>query len=51
MPAKLIEKIKNQDNIMQLISALRQLSFGFLDMAWYTQTDSIENVTEFEQKQ
>ena len=50
MPAKLIEKIKKSRQYNAAYLCLRQLSFGFLDMAWYTQTDSIENVTEFEQK-
>lgn len=50
MPAKLIEKIKKSRQYNTAYLCLRQLSFGFLDMAWYTQTDSIENVIEFEQK-
>lgn len=50
MPAKLIEKIKKSRQYNAAYLCLRQLSFGFLDMAWYTQTDSIENVIEFEQK-
>ena len=50
MPAKLIEKIKKSRQYNAAYLCLRQLSFGFLDMAWYTQTDSIKNVIEFEQK-
>ncbi|WP_455496974.1 M3 family metallopeptidase [Coprobacter sp.] len=50
MPAKLIEKIKRSKQYNAAYFCLRQLSFGFLDMAWYTQTKTIENVAEFEQK-
>ena len=36
MPAELIQKIKDADNYNTAYFTLRQLSFGFLDMAWHT---------------
>ncbi len=37
MPAELIQKIKDADNYNVAYASLRQLNFGFLDMAWHTQ--------------
>ena len=36
IPAELIQKLKNAENFNAGNLCLRQLSFGFLDMAWYT---------------
>ncbi|MDR1678594.1 MAG: M3 family metallopeptidase [Prevotellaceae bacterium] len=37
IPAELIEKIKASENFNVAYACLRQLSFGYLDMAWHTQ--------------
>lgn len=36
IPAELIQKIKDSENFITGYMCLRQLSFGFLDMAWHT---------------
>lgn len=36
IPAELIQKIKDSENFITGYLCLRQLSFGFLDMAWHT---------------
>ena len=36
MPAELIQKIKDTENYNVAYGSLRQLNFGFLDMAWHT---------------
>jgi len=36
IPAELIKKIKDSDNFNVAYFCLRQLSFGYLDMAWHT---------------
>jgi peptidyl-dipeptidase Dcp len=49
MPDDLIEKIKQSSTFMEGLGTLRQLSFGFLDMAFHSQkADSISNVLSFE---
>jgi len=50
IPENLIQKIKDTSNFMEGMQTLRQLNFGFLDMAWHnnSETDKIENVGEFE---
>ncbi len=49
IPNKLIAKIKAADNYLAAYACLRQLSFGFLDMAWHTQTAPFNgNTVEFE---
>ena len=49
IPDELIEKIKASQAFNKGLWSLRQLSLGFLDMAWHT-TDplNIDNVAEFE---
>lgn len=37
IPAELIDKIKASENFNVAYACLRQLSFGYLDMAWHTQ--------------
>ena len=50
IPAELIEKIKASANFNTGYSTLRQLSFGYLDMAWHTLTEPFDgDVFEFEQ--
>ena len=50
IPDSLIEKIKKSSNFGSGYLSLRQLSLGYLDMAWYTNLDEVENVEEFEAK-
>lgn len=45
IPEKLIEGIKKSANFMEATATLRQLSFGFLDMAWHGNS-SIEEVND-----
>jgi len=49
IPAELVEKIKKSQKFQSGWMSLRQLSFGWLDMNWYT-TDpaTIKSVDEFE---
>lgn len=42
IPAELIEKIKASDNFNAAYFCLRQLSFGYVDMAWHTLTTPFE---------
>lgn len=37
IPADLVERIKASGNFLEGYQTLRQLSFGYLDMAWHTQ--------------
>ena len=49
LPDSFIEKIKASRSFNAGINGLRQLSFGFLDMAWHTGNPSnIDDVAEFE---
>lgn len=49
MPAELIQKIIDASNYNTGYMSLRQLSFGYLDMAWHTLNDSFNgDVKEFE---
>ncbi|HEY8271226.1 MAG TPA: M3 family metallopeptidase [Pseudobdellovibrionaceae bacterium] len=49
IPADLVEKIKKASQYLAGWSSLRQIQFGLLDMAWYSQDPSkIANVDEFE---
>lgn len=51
MPQELVEKIRASRKFMAGYYALRQLSLGFLDMAWYGQDPvGIQDVAAFEQK-
>ena len=50
IPDELIEKIKKSSNYGSGYLSLRQLSLGYLDMAWYTNLDDVEDVEEFENK-
>ena len=42
IPDSLIQKIVDADNFQAAYACLRQLSFGFLDMAWYTRQTPFE---------
>lgn len=49
LPMEMIKRIKESSNFMEGMATLRQLSFGFLDMAWHAQDPSgIEEVKAFE---
>lgn len=49
IPAELVQKIKDAENFNTAYFTLRQLSFGFLDMAWHTQETPFEgDVIAFE---
>jgi peptidyl-dipeptidase Dcp len=49
IPMELVEKIKESSNFQEGMATLRQLSFGFLDMAWHGKDpSSINNVKVFE---
>lgn len=49
IPAELVQKIKDAANYNAGYLCVRQLNFGFLDMAWHTLTEPFEgNVIAFE---
>jgi len=50
IPENLIDKIKASSTYGAGYLSLRQLSLGYLDMAWYTNTSKVECVEEFEKK-
>lgn len=51
MPEELINRIKKSRNFGAATACLRQVSFGLLDMAYYTKRDAFdENIMEFEKK-
>ena len=50
IPDDLIEKITSAKNFLSASYCLRQLSLGYLDMAWYGKDNDIENVEEFENR-
>jgi len=52
IPDELIEKIKKSMQFMEAYATTRQLSFGYLDMAWHNNTtpETITNVGAFEEK-
>ena len=51
IPAELIEKVVAAKNYLAGYAQVRQLHFGYLDMAWHSLTElPAENAVEFEQK-
>ena len=51
IPDELIDRIRQSRNFMAAYSCLRQVSFGLLDMAYYTQKDKFnEDIISFEKK-
>ncbi len=51
IPAELIDKIKASENFNVGYACLRQLSFGYLDMAWHTEKKLFKgDVQNFERK-
>ncbi|SHJ23621.1 peptidyl-dipeptidase Dcp [Tangfeifania diversioriginum] len=50
IPADLVERIKASGNFLEGYQTLRQLSFGYLDMAWHTQQQPFnDDVKSFEE--
>jgi peptidyl-dipeptidase Dcp len=45
IPEKLIEGIKKSSNFMEATATMRQLAFGFLDMAWHGD-ENIEDIND-----
>ncbi len=51
IPMELVRKIKDSATFQEGMATLRQLSFGFLDMAWHgTDPTNIEDVKSYESK-
>nr|WP_298791532.1 M3 family metallopeptidase [uncultured Allomuricauda sp.] len=51
IPMELVKKIKDSATFQEGLATLRQLSFGFLDMAWHgTNPSDITNVKKYETK-
>lgn len=51
IPMELVRKIKDSSTFQEGMATLRQLSFGFLDMAWHgTDPTKIEDVKNYESK-
>ncbi|KAB5485505.1 MULTISPECIES: M3 family metallopeptidase [Flagellimonas] len=51
IPMELVEKIKESATFQEGMATVRQLSFGFLDMAWHSKDPSnINNVKAYEAK-
>jgi peptidyl-dipeptidase Dcp len=49
IPYEIISNIKEASTFNEGYSCYRQLSFGFLDMAWHTITEPVDtNISEFE---
>jgi peptidyl-dipeptidase Dcp len=49
MPQELINKVRKSSKFLAGYNSLRQLNFGFLDMAWYTADPKlVKDVQEFE---
>ena len=50
IPAELVNKLKASEQYLAAYSCIRQLSFGYLDMAWHGINEKFDgNVIEFEQ--
>jgi len=51
IPIELVEKIKESANFMEGMATLRQLSFGFLDLAWHgNDPTKIKDVKSYEKE-
>ena len=49
MPAELAQKVKDSSNYLAGYAAMRQISFGYLDMGWHSSDPtSIQKVEDFE---
>lgn len=50
IPAEYTQKIKDSSNFQAGYASLRQLNFGYLDMAWHFKGPQTDNIEEFEKK-
>ena len=50
IPEELIQKIKASKNFGAATMYLRQLVFGYIDMAWHTIKDPVDDANDFENK-
>lgn len=50
LPDALIDKMVKSSQFGAGYACMRQLGFGYLDMAWHTATDSVADPVEFERK-
>jgi len=50
IPDELIKKIKDSKNYGAAGMYLRQIQLAYIDMAWHTNTEAVENVEEYEEK-
>ena len=50
LPDVLLHKIKKSKNFRSGSNCLRQLTFGYLDMAWFGKHNDVQDVDEFEKK-
>lgn len=50
IPQHLVDKIVRSSQFGAAYACIRQLNFGYLDMAWHDRKDSVENPFEFERK-
>lgn len=50
IPQELVDKIITSSQFGAAYACLRQLGFGYIDMAWHTITDSVDDVQGFENK-
>ena len=51
IPSEYIQRIRESQQFMEGYATLRQLNFGFLDMAWHSMAEPFEgNVAEFEKE-
>ncbi len=49
LPADYIEKLKKEKQFLEGMATVRQLGFGYLDMAWHhTYPDGFENIVQYE---
>lgn len=51
IPDELVQRIKDSANFNAAYACLRQVSFGLLDMAWYTRTTTFEGDVKAYEKQ
>jgi oligopeptidase A len=50
IPHEYVQKIKESANFLEGMATIRQLSFGFLDMAFHGKSQDIENIKSFEKE-
>jgi len=50
IPAELVDRLVRSSQYGAAYSCMRQLNFGYLDMAWHTITESVDNPDAFERK-